>query len=188
MIPGFGGRLIMPGDDAYEQARLTSNAATDARPLMIALGRDAADVGAAVRHARSADMPLALRSGGHSIAGHSTGDDVLVLDLAALDDIEVDPGGAWAWAGPGVHAADFTTAAFEYGRATSFGDTGTVGLGGLVPGGGIGWLVRKYGLTIDSLLAATRRSPDVAGVRISQFDGVTWGSQRHCCAAHDGPP
>jgi FAD/FMN-containing dehydrogenase len=155
-IPGFSGRLIAPADVDYEIARLTDNAAFDARPELIARAKDATDVQAVVRWVRSTGRSLAVRSGGHSVAGHSTGDGVVVLDLGLLNGIEIDPSGdaAWAWAGPGVRAGDYTKAAYAVGRATSFGDTGSVGLGGLVPGGGIGWLVRKYGLTIDSLLAA----------------------------------
>jgi FAD/FMN-containing dehydrogenase len=153
-IPGFGGRLITPAKPEFELARLTNNAAWDSRPALIARAADAKDVAAVVRWARATEQVLAIRSGGHSIAGHSTGDGVAVLDLAALDRVEFDAAGETAWVGPGVTASAFTKAAFERGGGVSFGDTGTVGLGGLIPGGGIGWLVRKYGLTIDSLLAA----------------------------------
>jgi FAD/FMN-containing dehydrogenase len=153
-IPGFTGRLIGPADADYELARLTRNAACDARPARIARATNAHDVATLVRWARTSGQTLAVRSGGHSIAGHSTGDGVVVLDLAALNAIEFDAKSTTAWVGPGATAAAFTKAAYERGGATSFGDTGTVALGGLIPGGGIGWLVRKYGLTIDSLLAA----------------------------------
>ncbi|MDL2334933.1 MAG: FAD-binding oxidoreductase [Chloroflexota bacterium] len=153
-IPGFEGRLIEPSDSDYELARLTGNAACDARPALIAKAGNADDVAALVRWALATGAVLAMRSGGHSVAGHSTGDGVVVLDLSPLDSIEFDTRGAMAWVGPGAKAATFTKAAYERGGAVSFGDTGTVGLGGLITGGGIGWLVRKYGLTIDSLLAA----------------------------------
>lgn len=153
-IPGFGGRVIVPADADYELARLTRNAACDARPGLIAQARTADDVAAVVRWVRASGQTLAIRSGGHSIAGHSTGDGVVVLDVAALDGLEFDDAAQTAWVGPGVTAAVFTKAAYGRGTAVSFGDTGTVGLGGLIPGGGIGWLVRKYGLTIDSLVAA----------------------------------
>ena len=161
-IPGFNGRLIEPADPDFEAARLTNNGAVDARPALIAAPDSAADVQAVVRWARSAGQPLAVRSGGHSIAGHSTGDGAVILDMGGLNDIEIDPGpdADWAWAGPGVRAAAFTLAAYERGRAVSFGDTGSVGLGGLVLGGGIGWLLRKYGLTVDSLLEAEMVTAD----------------------------
>jgi hypothetical protein len=153
-IPGFGGRLIAPPDSDYELARLTENGACDSRPAFIARAGNPDDVAAVVRWARETGQLLAVRSGGHSISGHSTGDGVIVLDLAGLNGIEFDTIAATAWVGPGTSAAAFTKAAYERGGAVSFGDTGTVGLGGLITGGGIGWLVRKYGLTIDSLLAA----------------------------------
>jgi FAD/FMN-containing dehydrogenase len=155
-IAGFGGRLIEPVDADYETARLTANGAVDARPALIAQVASASDVSAVVRWARMSGLRLAIRSGGHSFAGHSTGDGVAVLDVHRLNQLELDPGpdAAWAWAGSGITAGEFTRAAYERGRAVSFGDTGSVGLGGLVVGGGIGWLVRRYGLTIDSLLAA----------------------------------
>jgi len=155
-IPGFGGRLIMPADADFAAARLTNNTAADAWPALIAQAASATDVAAVVRWVRANGQPLAIRSGGHSICGHSTGDGVVVLDLRKLNAIEIDPSpaAAWAWAGAGATAGEYTKAAYARGRATSFGDTASVGLGGLVGGGGIGWLVRKYGLTIDSLLAA----------------------------------
>jgi len=153
-IPGFKGDVIVPGDADYEVARLAGNAACDAHPALVARAADGADVAAVVRWARTTGQTLAVRSGGHSVAGHSTGDGLAVLDLGVLNGIGIDESGETAWVGPGVTAGAFTRAAFELGGAVSFGDTGTVGLGGLIPGGGIGWLVRKYGLTIDSLLAA----------------------------------
>ncbi|HEY7599516.1 MAG TPA: FAD-binding oxidoreductase [Candidatus Limnocylindrales bacterium] len=156
MIPGLSGRPITPADADYESARLTNNGAVDSRPALIARATSAADVQAFVRWARAARQPITVRSGGHSVAGHSTGDGAHVLDLGLLNDIEIDPSpaAAWAWVGAGARAADFTSAAYARGRGVSFGDTGSVGLGGLIPGGGIGWLVRRQGLTIDSLLAA----------------------------------
>jgi FAD/FMN-containing dehydrogenase len=171
-IPGFSGRLIEPADTGYETARLTANGAVDARPELIARAGDAADVQAVVHWVRATGRQLAVRSGGHSVAGHSTGDGVVVLDLGLLNDLEIDPSSdaAWAWAGPGVRAGDYTKAAYAVGRATSFGDTGSVGLGGLVTGGGIGWLVRKYGLTIDSLLAAEVVTADGELVTASSSD------------------
>lgn len=155
-IAGFGGRLIAPEDPEYETARLTANAALDARPRFICRADSASDVTAVVSWVRNSGLPLAIRSGGHSFAGHSTGDGVVVLDVQRLNRIEIDPkpDAAWAWTGSGATAGEFTNLAYERKRAVSFGDTGSVGLGGLVVGGGIGWLVRRYGLTIDSLLAA----------------------------------
>jgi FAD/FMN-containing dehydrogenase len=95
-----------------------------------------------------------VRGGGHSLAGHSTSDGGLVLDLSAMTALEVDPDSGTAWAQTGLTAAAYTTAVGTYGLVTGFGDTGSVGIGGLTLGGGVGFLVRRHGLTIDNLLAA----------------------------------
>ncbi len=113
-----------------------------------------ADVARVIAYARETGVPLAVRSGGHSNAGNSVIDDGVVIDVRDLDAIDIDVEARTAWAGSGVTAAAFTTRAGEHGLAVGFGDTGSVGLGGLTLGGGIGYLVRAYGLTIDSLLAA----------------------------------
>ncbi len=110
------------------------------------------DPGAAVRQ-----RPLAAEAerleGGHSLVGHSTGDGVLVIDTRDLRGLHIDPDARVAWAGAGMTAGEYTAAAAAHGLATPFGDTGTVGIAGLTLGGGIGWLVRKRGLTIDHLVA-----------------------------------
>ncbi len=149
----FRGQLIRPTDPDYESARLVDNAAIDHHPALIARARDASDVVYAVEFARSSALPLAVRSGGHSVAGHSTGDGVFVLDLSTMTGLAIDPDARTCWAEPGVRAGAYTKAAYDFGLATPFGDNGRVAIGGLTLGGGIGWLVRKHGLTIDSLLA-----------------------------------
>ena len=116
--------------------------------------------------ARETGLPLAVRSGGHSGAGHSVVDDGIVLDLRDLNELDIDVDGRTAWAGAGLTAAEYTTAAAEHGLATGFGDTGSVGLGGITLGGGIGYLVRKHGLTIDSLLAADLVTADGELIRV----------------------
>jgi FAD/FMN-containing dehydrogenase len=107
-----------------------------------------------VRLAAERGLELAVRSGGHSLAGHSTTDGGVVLDLAGLTGLELDRDGRAAWAGAGLTAGAYTTAVGAHGLATGFGDTASVGVGGITLGGGIGFLVRKHGLTIDQLLAA----------------------------------
>ena len=149
----FQGRLIWPGDTDFEAARLVENSANDRRPALIGRARDVADVAAMIRFAGDTGLPLAVRSGGHSIAGHSTGDGVLVVDLSELNHLEIDAAARTAWAGPGVPSGRYTATADAVDLATPFGDHGTVAVGGITLGGGIGWLVRKHGLTIDSLLA-----------------------------------
>jgi FAD/FMN-containing dehydrogenase len=104
--------------------------------------------------ARETGLDLAIRSGGHSYAGHSVTDGGIVLDLSTMKDLRIDVEGRTAWAETGLTAGEYTTAVNAYGFATGFGDTGSVGIGGITLGGGIGYLVRKYGLTIDNLLAA----------------------------------
>ncbi|MBI5666977.1 MAG: FAD-binding oxidoreductase [Chloroflexi bacterium] len=126
----------------------------DRHPAVIVRAADVADVVRVVTLAREAGVELAVRSGGHSAAGHSLVDGGLVLDLRDLKALDIDAEQRTAWAEAGLTAGEYTQAAGELGLATGFGDTGSVGIGGITLGGGIGFLVRKYGLTIDSLLAA----------------------------------
>jgi len=148
------GSVIGPGDPDYDAMRSVIYGGIDPRPAVIVRVADAADIAAVIDVARETGLPLAVRSGGHSGAGHSTVDDGIVLDVRDLDDLEIDPISRTAWAGSGVTAMQYTAAAAEHKLATGFGDTGSVGLGGIVTGGGVGYLGRKHGLTIDDLLAA----------------------------------
>jgi FAD/FMN-containing dehydrogenase len=107
-----------------------------------------------VARARETGSELAIRGGGHSPAGHGVCDGGIVIDLSALRSFEIDPARRTAWAGAGLSAGAFTAAAGQHGLAVGFGDTGSVGIGGITLAGGIGYLVRKHGLTIDNLLAA----------------------------------
>jgi hypothetical protein len=151
---GLHGRLVTADDHDFDALAAVMSAPAGVQPLAIARVADVDDVVLVVRLARDAGLGLAVRSGGHSGAGFGTIDGGIVLDLRDLDTVELDVPGRTAWAGGGVTAAAYTAAAAEHGLATGFGDTGSVGLGGLITGGGIGYLVRKHGLTIDSLLAA----------------------------------
>jgi FAD/FMN-containing dehydrogenase len=148
------GRVVTPDDPAYDEMRVVVLGSLDARPAIIVRAAGANDVAHVVNLAREGGFDLAVRSGGHSGAGHSTVEGGLVLDLRDLTSIEIDVDGRTAWAGAGLTAGAFTTAAAEHGLAVGFGDTGSVGLGGITLGGGVGYLVRAHGLTIDSLLAA----------------------------------
>jgi FAD/FMN-containing dehydrogenase len=148
------GTLVRPGADAYEQDSQVWNMARQGAPMAIVRAADAGDVATAVDFARSNDLEIAVRSGGHSLAGHSTGDGVLVIDLRDLRGLHIDPARQLAWAGAGLTAGEYTAAAAAHGLATPFGDTGTVGIAGLTLGGGIGWLARKHGLAIDALVEA----------------------------------
>lgn len=150
----FNGRVIAPGDPEYDQARTVFYGAIDRRPMAVVRVKDAGDVARVVNIARETGLELAIRSGGHSAAGHSVTDGGIVLDLSDMKDLQIDVEGRTAWAETGLTAGEFTAAAGEHGLAVGFGDTGSVGLGGLTLGGGVGYLVRKHGLTVDSLLAA----------------------------------
>ena len=147
------GEVIEPGDAEYEKARLPWNHAFDLRPAAVVRCASAADVAAVVGFARDAGLELAVRSGGHSAAGHGTTDGGIVLDLSPMKAIDLDLDGRTVWAETGLTAGELTTALSEHGVAVGFGDTGSVGIGGITTGGGIGYLVRKHGLTIDSVLA-----------------------------------
>jgi FAD/FMN-containing dehydrogenase len=148
------GEVIAPNDDAYDAARTVFMGDFDRRPAVIVRPADAADVSRVVSLARETGLELAVRSGGHSGAGHSVSDGGIVLDLANLRGLEIDADARTAWAETGLTAGEYSAAAAEHGLATGFGDTGSVGIGGLTLGGGVGYLVRKHGLTIDDLLAA----------------------------------
>jgi FAD/FMN-containing dehydrogenase len=150
----FKGRVILPNDAGYDQARTVFLGDIDRRPAAILRARDANDISYTVSLARQTGLELAIRSGGHSSAGHSVCEGGIVLDLADMRTLQIDPESRTAWAEAGLTAGEYTTAAGAYGLATGFGDTGSVGIGGLTLGGGIGYLVRKHGLTIDDLLAA----------------------------------
>ena len=153
LASALSGTLLLPGDSTYDTARRGHNLAIDQHPLAIARVADAADVATAVAFAREADLELAIRSGGHSVAGHSTGDGVLVIDLSALQGLHIDPSTRLVHAGAGLTAGAVTNALAPHGLAIPFGDTPTVGITGLTLGGGIGYLVRPHGLAIDHLEA-----------------------------------
>jgi FAD/FMN-containing dehydrogenase len=148
------GRVIVPGDQDYDEARTVFYGSVDRRPALIARVADADDVARVIAMARDSGLELAVRSGGHSPAGHGVTEGGIVLDLSDMKGLEVDPEGRTAWAETGLTAGEYTSAVGAHGLATGFGDTGSVGIGGITLGGGVGFLVRKYGLTIDSLLAA----------------------------------
>ena len=148
------GQVLTAEDHAYDEARTVFAAHIDRRPALIARVAGPDDIARVIAHARETGSELAVRSGGHSPAGHGVNDGGIVIDLSALRSFELDAAGRTAWAGAGLTAGAFTVAAGEHGLATGFGDTGSVGIGGITLAGGIGFLVRKHGLTIDDLLAA----------------------------------
>jgi FAD/FMN-containing dehydrogenase len=150
----FYGRVITPDHAGYDDARAVFYRSIDRRPAVIVRPADAAAVSRVVSLARETGAELAVRSGGHSLAGHSVSEGGIVLDLAEMRALDIDAEARTAWAQTGLTAGKYTAATAAHGLATGFGDTGSVGIGGLTLGGGIGFLVRKHGLTIDDLLAA----------------------------------
>jgi FAD binding domain/Berberine and berberine like len=150
----FNGRVIAPDDAGYDRARTVFLGDIDRRPAVIIRPADATDVSRVISLATETGLELAVRSGGHSAAGHSVTDGGIMLDLSDMRRLDIDPQQRTAWAQTGLTAGQYTTAAGTHGLATGFGDTGSVGIGGITLGGGIGYLVRKHGLTIDNLLAA----------------------------------
>jgi FAD/FMN-containing dehydrogenase len=149
-----GGRVIAPDDPEYDSARSVFYGGIDRHPAAIVRVKDDMDVARVVALARESGLELAVRSGGHSIAGHGVSEGGIVIDLADMRALEIDAEARTAWAQTGLTAVEFTTAAAEHGLGIGFGDAGSVGIGGITLGGGVGYLVRKHGLTIDSLQAA----------------------------------
>jgi FAD/FMN-containing dehydrogenase len=148
------GAMLGPDDQGYEQARTLFNSAIQTRPRLIAQCADAADVVAALHYARQNALEVAVRGGGHSVAGASTVDDGMVIDLRAINSVSVDPGRRTAKVGGGALWADLDRATQPFGLATTGGRVSTTGVAGLTLGGGSGWLERKFGLACDNLLSA----------------------------------
>ena len=149
---GFGGHVLRPGDEGYDEARRIWNGDVDRHPALIARCTSTDDVVRTIRFAREHDLPLAVRGGGHGVAGLAVCDDGAVADLSQMSDVRVEPSARIAHAGPGALWGAFDAAAQSYGLDTPGGIVTHTGVAGLTLGGGIGWLMRRYGLTCDSLI------------------------------------
>jgi FAD/FMN-containing dehydrogenase len=171
LLPGFSGELLVPDTPGYDEARRVFNAMIDRRPAFIARCANTADVVAAVDFARDRGLALAVRCGGHSVAGLGTCDDGVLLDLGGLKSILVDPETQTARAGGGVLWGEFDAATQAHGLHTPGGRVTTTGLGGFTTGGGYGWTSSKYGLACDNLIAAE--------VVLADGSVVTAGEQGH---------
>lgn len=148
---GFGGDILLPGDSLYENARKIWNATIDKRPALIARCSATRDVVRAVDFARDKGLLLAVRGGGHNIAGNAICDDGIVIDLSAMKAVNVDPAARHATVEGGATLADMDAATQKHGLATPLGINSTTGVAGLTLGGGFGWLSRKFGMTVDNL-------------------------------------
>jgi FAD/FMN-containing dehydrogenase len=174
------GGIIRPGDPAFDQARRVWNGAIDKVPALIARCATADEVVAAVKFARAHDLLVAVRGGGHSVAGHGTCDGGLIIDLSLMQAVEIDPQRRVALVQGGAKWGGFDRAAQAHGLAVTGGIMSETGVGGLTLGGGIGWLMRKHGLTADNLLGAELVTAQGCVLRTSSQENpeLFWGLQR----------
>jgi FAD/FMN-containing dehydrogenase len=149
---GVAGTITRPGDEGFDHAREVPLGGVDKKPAAIVRVKNAADIAKAIAFANDNGVELAVRSGGHSGAAHSSTEGGIVIDVRGLNSIDVDASAKTAWVGSGATALEVAEATLKHGLVVGFGDAGTVGVGGITLGGGVGYLSRKYGLSIDSLL------------------------------------
>lgn len=166
----FRGEIVRPDDAGYEDARRVWCAVVDRRPALVVRPVDPADVATAIRFARDQDLPIAVRSGGHSIDGFSTCDDGMVLDLSLMRGVTVDPAARTARANGGAQLRELDAAAQKHGLVCPVGTVGHTGVGGLALGGGVGRLQRPFGLTVDNLTAVELVTADGRHVRASDAE------------------
>lgn len=173
----FGGEIVLPTDEHYHRSRAVWNGSIDRRPSVIAHCTGVSDVLNAVRFAREHELPIAVRAGGHSFPGHSVCDEGMLVDLRRMRGIRVDPAGRTVRAQAGVLLGELDRETQEFGMAVPAGIVSHTGLAGLTLGGGIGWVMRKYGLTIDNLVSADVVTPDGKFVKASKDENpdLFWG-------------
>lgn len=162
------GRVILPNNQDYDTARKLFYGGFDRKPKAIVRVKDASDVQKTIAFTKENNYELAVRSGGHSVAGYSVIDDSIVIDFTDMRQLEIDTELKTAWAEPGLTSGEVTNELDKHNLVLGFGDTGSVGSGGITLGGGVGYLVRKFGLTIDNLLAAEIVTADGKILRIDK--------------------
>ena len=170
LASSFSGTLLRPTDDEYEGARRVHNGLVDRHPALIARCVNAQDAAAALGFARENGLPFSVRGGGHNVAGRAAIDDGVMIDLATMKDVEVDPSTQTVKAGGGVVWSEFNAATAEHGLATTGGLVSTTGIAGLTLGGGLGWLMPKYGLAADNLLSVELVSASGEILHVSEED------------------
>lgn len=176
-ITAFDGLLTRPGDPDYDSARSVWNAMVDRRPALIARCASTADVVAALRYGRDAGLEIGIRGGGHSFLGLPVVEGGLLIDLSALNSVQVDPVSRRARVGGGALLGALDVAGQRYGLATTAGNVSHTGVGGLTLGGGVGWLARAYGLTCDNVAAYELVTADGVVLRVSatEHPDLFWG-------------
>jgi FAD/FMN-containing dehydrogenase len=176
LASGFSGELVRPGDPTYDEVRKIFNGMIDRKPALIARARTTADLAATVRLAAKEGMPLAVRGGGHSIAGFSMIDGAIVADCSLMNEVAVDPKAATITAGPGCRWRDVDSTAGAHGLATTGGTISSTGIGGFTLGGGLGFLAKKYGLACDNLIDAevVLASGDVVRANANENTDLFW--------------
>lgn len=173
----FGGTLLTPPEAGYEAARVVFNTMITRQPAVIAQCRTVADVREAIALARRCDLEIAVRGGGHSVAGNALAEGGLTIDLRHMNEVRVDPDARVATVGGGATMGDLDRATQAYGLATTGGRVSTTGVGGFTLGGGGGWLDRTFGLACDNLVSAevVLANGDVVTASATENADLFWG-------------
>jgi FAD/FMN-containing dehydrogenase len=177
LVNAVMGRVLVAGDAGYDEARRVWNGMIDKYPRLIVQAAGPEDVAPTIRHARESGLPLAIRGGGHNVAGNGTVNDGIVLDLGRLNHVDVDPDARIVRVGAGATLGDIDRATEPFGLAVPVGVVSGTGIAGLTLGGGVGWLTRPYGLTVDNLLAAdvVLASGERVTASASEHPDLFWG-------------
>jgi len=177
LAKGFRGKVLRPGEDGYDPARTIYNAMIDRRPALVAQPGDTNDVAAAVKFAARHELLVSVKGGGHAASGHAVCEGGLMIDLALLNEIKVDPRAKTAVAGGGAKWGELDAATQEHGLAVTGGRVPSTGIGGLTLGSGSGWLERKLGYTVDNMIGAEVVLADGSVVRANANENqdLFWG-------------
>src|SRR6266446_1587973 len=166
------GQIVLPSDSSYDEVRQIWNAMIDRRPALIVRCAEADDVPPAITFARENGLEISIRGAGHNIAGNALCDNGVMIDFSAMRLVRVDSENKRAYVEPGATLADFDEAAQAHGLATPVGINSTTGIAGLTLGGGFGWLTRKYGMTVDSLVSVDVVTADGKRIRASENENA----------------